>query len=135
MKESLQQRVFEWVSTTAQSIGEWTAREVPLFITEYLTWKFWENMIGIGMYVLGAIIAITVLYQFKKRILGKFMEYSREEGCEPEVFFGWFAIVGVHILAITMLCVNFPIDNIFTCVKIKIAPKVYLIEEASKLIK
>lgn len=39
------------------------------------------------------------------------------------------------IVALIAFCVNFPTQNILNCIQITVAPKVYLVSEAAKIIK
>jgi len=133
MNEQLQERVFSWVSQTAENIGEWTTKEVPLFINEYLLWKFWENAIGIGMYIAGFLICWGFWAILYKKLWGKFKE-SWEDNRD------WIPVVTIFggaalFVSFVVTLLAFPSENILTCLKIKVAPKIYLVEEAARIIK
>jgi hypothetical protein len=133
MNEDLQLKVYNWVSVTAEKIGDWTSKEVPAFITEFLTWRFWENMIGIFQYAGGMIIAIAALIT-----LIIFSKILLKEDPKCDSIFTFISIV-VPTIFIIFLGINtfaqFPTQNIKNCIQIKVAPKVYLIEEAIKIVK
>lgn len=135
MQQELQDKVYNWVASTAETIGDWTSKEVPLFITEFLTWRFWESMIGIFQYGGGLVIFIILLcgwYKFGHKAL---LTYQKEHPSDCADMIAY--IFGIIVLGIGLLCIfaNFPTENIKTCIQIKVAPKVYLVEEAIKLTK
>lgn len=127
MNEELQNKVFSWVSQTADKIGEWGEKEIPAFITEFLTWRLYDNLISIGLYLIAVIIALIVIF----KVLLPLIKWLVTIHYEELMGFPIAAIVALLSFAIFM----FPVSEIKDCVKIKVAPKVYLVEEAAKLIK
>lgn len=125
--EELQNKVFSWVSQTADKIGEWGEKEIPAFITEFLTWRLYDNLISIGLYLIAVIIALIVIF----KVLLPLIKWLVMTDYEELMGFPIAAIVALLSFAIFM----FPVSEIKDCVKIKVAPKVYLVEEAAKLIK
>lgn len=137
MNPDLQNRVFEWVSTAANAVGEWTAREVPLFIQEYLTWKFWENVLGVGAFLVGFVIFLGIWLAIRFTAY-KWADKGIKEGRDNDGEL--YALKWIPILVWTVICLltfaaQFPYQNAVNIVKIKVAPKVYLLEEAAKFIK
>tara|TARA_R110002074_G_scaffold51396_4_gene130057 strand:+ start:3089 stop:3496 length:408 start_codon:yes stop_codon:yes gene_type:complete len=135
MQQELQDKVYNWVADTAETIGDWTSKEVPLFITEFLTWRFWESMIGIIQYG-GGIVIFTILLCFWYKIAYKGLLKLHEKF--PKDCWNVIAhlmAVTTAAISITAIALNFPTENIKTCIQIKLAPKVYLVEEAIKLTK
>lgn len=127
MNEELQNKVFSWVSQTADKIGDWGSKEIPSFITEFLTWRFYENLISIGAYFALAILtAILIL-----KALIPLIKFIRTTAYEELMGFP----IALSVFLIVAIIFNFPVPEIKDCVKIKVAPKVYLVEEAAKLIK
>lgn len=130
MNQELQEKVFTWVQGAAEKIGDWTSKEVPLFIHEFLLWRFWENVIGIvqffGCCIIGLLMVITI-FKFLVKPLWK-------EGGDAQFGSIVIALVVTGIVG-PLFFTQFPTDNIKNCLQIKIAPKVYLIEEAIKLAK
>ena len=127
MNEELQNKVFSWVAETADKIGEWGGKEIPSFITEFLTWRFYENVISIAVYLLLIVVAAIVI----AKVLIPLIKFINSTSYEELIGFP----IAVIVLVSGALLVNFPVEEIKDCVKIKVAPKVYLIEEAAKLIK
>lgn len=127
MNEELQHKVFSWVSQTADKIGEWGEKEIPAFITEFLTWRLYDNLISIGLYLIAVIIALIVIF----KVLLPLIKWLVMTDYEELMGFPIAAIVALLSFTIFM----FPVSEIKDCVKIKVAPKVYLVEEAAKLIK
>ena len=127
MNEELQNKVFSWVAETADKIGEWGGKEIPSFITEFLTWRFYENVISIAVYLLLIVVAAIVI----AKVLIPLIKFIISTSYKELIGFP----IAVIVLVSGALIVNFPVEEIKDCVKIKVAPKVYLIEEAAKLIK
>lgn len=138
-KPELQERVFNWVSETANAIGEWTAREVPLFVQEYLQWKFWESAVGALQFVAGVIFFLILAlstYFFAYRPLRK---HIKEVGWKNVSDLAQVAAITLPILfgavGTASFFKNFPTKNVLTCVQIKVAPKVYLVETTAEFLK
>jgi hypothetical protein len=144
--KNLQERMINWLSEAAQNVTVWAGKEIPPFINEYLQWKFWENMVGIGVYILFLIVAIlgyVVIWKFGYKVVKSRIDSDKDFNGSPLGYcdrcdYGvvkWLCLLVWPIIFIIVACATFPRDNIFTCLKIKIAPKVYLIEEAVKIVK
>lgn len=133
MNEKLTEKVMLWVSTTAEQIGDFAAKEIPPFITEYLTWKFWENVLHIGLYGFAAVVFGLLLFGAYKVV--RWIWVRNFGGDDFVSYLSTIALIIVTIVYSVNLCINFPTQNLLDCVKIKIAPKVYLIEKAAELLK
>lgn len=132
MNEELQNKVFTWVSQTADKIGEWGGKEIPSFITEFLTWRFYENAINISLYGMFACLVLFILFKYLIPLAKKCYTEDNKYGMDD----GSIMLALMLSFTITLgMIVIFPLQEIKDCVKIKIAPKVYLVEEAAKLIK
>ncbi len=136
-KEELMTKVVEWTGETAEKIGDFAAKEIPPFIHEYLQWKFWENAIGVGFYLILIPIFIAAVIGLYKAIQTMWKKKKENPYSDWEVpatlltIFGGIGAIGLFIIGIS----NFPTDKILDCVQIKLAPKVYLIQQASEIIK
>jgi hypothetical protein len=134
-KIDLQTKVFEWMQSTADKVGEFATREIPPFITEYLHWKFFEASIPIVFYAIYAIILTILTFRYLiplwKWAIEKVRTCSMHNNNEFAVVIP--IVITIPLILITLLC--FPYSEIKDCVQIKIAPKVYLIEKASEIIK
>lgn len=136
-KEELLNKVVEWTGETAEKIGDFAAKEIPPFITEYLTWKFWENAIGVGFYLILIPIFIAVaigLYKAVQIMWKKKKENPHSDWEVPAVLSTIFGGMSALVLS-GMWILNFPTDKILDCVQIKLAPKVYLVEKAAEIYK
>lgn len=123
----LQTKVIEWLESAAQKIGEFASKEVPPFIHEYLQWKFFEACYHTTLPIIFLLISSYVL-----RIGIKLMKSEKDHGGFEIIPF-MLGITGTGLSLIAVFIVSF--TSIKTAVQIKIAPKVYLIERASELIK
>jgi hypothetical protein len=130
MDTKLQDQVLEWISSTAEKIGDFATTQIPPFINEYLTWKFTEALVTTS-YVGGLLTILFVIFCLHIKRLVKWAIESSEDTdgillLVPIVF---------TIVTVGIIIGNFPIGEIKTMIQIKVAPKVYLIESAAQLIK
>lgn len=132
VEADIQQKVFSWMENAANQIGDFASKEVPPFIHEYLAWKFAENMIPIIFYVLICVLILILAIKFSKSFFVKTFEMDREE--YGRTCFVAIPIV-VHFFIVFMLCVGFPYQSLLNVVQIKVAPKVYLVERATEILK
>lgn len=143
IKQDLTERVFNWVASASQSVGEWTAKEVPEFITEFLVWRFYENVFDTVFYIcmisfLGTLLG-TCLAKTIKHGGAKIAE-QKERGRNIDAFESSACIcycAGSVVLGVSFIFYFFgamPIDHIKDCIQIKVAPKVYLVEAAGDII-
>lgn len=136
-QQELLTKVGNWISETAQQIGDFAAKEIPPFITEYLTWKFWENVTYISVHFvagIGIILFTTIMWMLIKLMWKKHGETKFNNWNEGAISSTIFSIIAIGILTIFWI-IKFPLHNIMNCIQIKIAPKVYLVEKAAELYK
>lgn len=122
-------KAMEWLTDAANQIGDFAKEEIPPFINEFLTWRFIDTAIDAAwsmVYILPALIFF--IFYFKK--LWAWATKHTDETDGASTFAAFFATV----LACISILIAFPLDEIKTMVKIKAAPKVYLIEEAANII-
>jgi hypothetical protein len=97
--------------------------QIPIVLQEFLTWRFYECLIS-G--IISLIIVPLTIYYGKKFLCWMWKDNKNSiDGLEP-----LFAIVLLAIVVISGIGVCKVIDNAKDCVQIKVAPRVYLIEEA-----
>jgi hypothetical protein len=103
-------------------------KEVPLVVNEYLTWKFWESATNLIILGLSVIVYLGICFFLFKN---KNFEFF---GDDPLGFGGtMFLMICGALLLVVIPIVG--IKNAKDCLQLSIAPKVYLIERASELIK
>jgi len=128
--DKLQEQLLEYIKISVEKIGDFTANEIPPFVNEYITWKFYENLLPIGMYALVMLIISVVVY---KLIIPLYRWANTTSKLKDDgVYFVTPALATFVLLIITLFA--FPYNSIKNCIQIKVAPKVFLIEQASKLI-
>ena len=143
-QEELLSKVGNWITETAQQIGDFAAREIPPFINEYLTWKFWENAFYIfSHFMILAILIVIALIVWK---IAKYLKKKQNECLEKEHrsdasdyetgFYITSIILIIYVISsLSIWTAQFPTENVKNCIQIKIAPKVYLIERGAELYK
>jgi len=139
MNENLTDKVVEWVGQTAQQIGDFAAKEVPPFITEYLQWKFWESVANIGFYAFWlsiTLICITIVTKVFFYCSKKYDEGGEDRNSWEFIGQGCvFLDICLFIAFVLQFLLIFPKQDIVDCMKIKMAPKVYLVEKATEIYK
>jgi hypothetical protein len=130
MDTKLQDQVLEWISSTAEKIGDFATTQIPPFINEYLTWKFTEALVTTS-YVGGL---LTILFVTFCLYIKRLVKWAKESSYDTDGV-SWIVPSILTVVTIGIIIGNFPIDEIKTMIQIKVAPKVYLIESAAKIIK
>ena len=129
MDNNLQEKVIQWIESTASKIGDFATEQIPLFITEYLTWKFWEAAFSASLYLIVLAVAGVYLAYWKKIWAWTMKEFDVSDGIS-------LAPALLSAAALSLLIIfKFPYDEIKDMIQINIAPKIYLLEKASELIK
>jgi len=125
-------KVGDKIGDAAAQVGDFAVKEIPLVLKEYLTWHwvesfFWSIIIGGGIMAMG-------LTLFKKVIWNNFdKEWANSRGDMTELGVGvGFAIAGTIIL---MFIGCMTTAHNLDWVKISLAPRVYLIDQAATFMK
>lgn len=91
--------------------------EVPAFIQELLLWNFYESLVFL---VVGVLLLVAAGVLFYKPIKAKYFEDHHG----PMVIFGFmFFLIGTGMV----------ISNGLDMIKIKVAPRVFLLQEVKNL--
>ena len=117
--------LLNWVKITVQETTSFAKTQTPLYVNEYLEWFFVKNVITFVSILFFLILSILVVY------------YSR-----PNVDFDNFTpfkivifIIGVIFLIISsMATVTEAADAFSNAVKVKVAPRVVLVDAAKEVI-
>jgi len=130
MTNELETKLIGWLETSAQAIGDFASKEVPPFIHEYLHWKFLECFYTpCASFILCVIFLIITLLSASAHNNPK-GNYYKNEGVAGIVGFS----TAVSFIAFTTLTFS-TLWNVKEAIQIKVAPKVYLMEKATELIK
>jgi hypothetical protein len=131
--ESIDQFV-QWATETAQVKGpkvvDWLYTEVPEVVEQFLMWSFAESFIGFLACFFFIFVYPFIFYKVAKHFYIKF-EVNKEH---DESFF-WIptAFIGGVTILVTQLCSWDSIN--LNWLKVWLAPKVYLLETFSNVIK
>jgi hypothetical protein len=129
MQNELQNKVAQWIESSAQAIGDFAVKEIPPLIHEYLQWKFVETLSKGGICFTLVCIISFFLYKGIRKVGNWFTSKECDHGV---IFLGFGVIIG--LVANIQLFV-YSCTNLLESLQIKLAPKVYLIEKAAELIK
>jgi hypothetical protein len=116
----------QWLKDSVNATGEFITRETPLFIQEYLTWCFWQAAITAVLTLLVALFLVGVLgcVWWSGRKWGEMDRYMSRVVA---------VVICVPIIASMLVCGVY--QNGMTALKIKMAPRLVLVEKAAELVK
>jgi hypothetical protein len=129
--EELSQQVFDYFTETVAKIGDFAAKEVPPFITEYLNWQFFNAAINVTLWIVPFLLFIGFLCVNLKA--GNWA-HKKLTGEAVYPVISLLVSIGVSIGFLLSFFAK-TVDDIKDMVQIKIAPKVYLIEKAAEIVK
>jgi EamA domain-containing membrane protein RarD len=129
LQNDLQTKVWQWIESSAQAIGDFAAKEIPPFIHEYLQWKFYEATFDASFRMIFVLVGFVTLC-----CLGKIIAWAKKYANHSDGL-SYIAPILSAFIAVILVLVPFPRDQIKDMVQIKVAPKVYLIEKAAEIIK
>lgn len=111
-----------WLDTAAKTSSSFISEQTPLFITEYLNYNFWVSFIWFCVAVVVLIGAITASIIFF--VKGKKDRWYNENN-----------VVGFWICCLIALFMFAPLSFNSDWIKIKLAPRVYIVEHIKELIR
>jgi hypothetical protein len=129
--QELSQQVFDYFTETVAKIGDFAAKEVPPFITEYLNWQFVNAAINVSFWIVPFLLFIGFLCVNLKK--GNWA-HKKLNGESVYPIISLLISIGVSIAFFVSFFAK-AVDDIKDMVQIKIAPKVYLIEKAAEIVK
>jgi hypothetical protein len=124
------EKVIQWIEQAASKISDFAVEHIPPFIQEYLTWKFWEAAVYTGCHLIPVISAL-ILYVFH---IKKLWNWSCEQADYTDGL-SRLVPIGLTVILAAVTIGTFPIQHIMDMIQIAIAPKVYILEQASQLVK
>jgi hypothetical protein len=124
------EKVIQWIEQAASKISDFAVEHIPPFIQEYLTWKFWEA----AVYTCCYFVPIILMWVFYSVIIKKIWSWCKEQSNFTDGFSRLIPIVLTAVFLVITIC-GFPIEHIMNMIQISLAPKVYILEQASQLVK
>lgn len=108
---------------------DFAVAETPIVINEYLQWGFYSNVAAIAFILFLVIVSVVSTFL----LIRKYKDPNFDEDSFIAVAWTITSIVAV----IASLIISFAIIPVSTmnCIKIKVAPRVYLIEKAMEMSK
>ena len=127
LNETLQDKaskILEFLDTSATKATDFASTNIPLYIQELLRWKFWENAIW-------ALLAISIIASFIL-VAKKYFKIHKEcSEAEDVIHISYLIISGT--VSVPMLFEL--IKDISQMIEICVAPRVWLVEYASTILK
>lgn len=120
--------LIDWLDSAAKGTGNFLSEQPPMVISEYLTYNFWMSLatfILCGLIFLVMVITGGVILKKKPFFT---VDYRGGRDYFPTHMTG-AAILSLSIIPFGSSC------NTLDWFKIKVAPRVYVIEKAAELVK
>lgn len=115
---------FEASKASLGKAATFAYEQAPLLVQEFLTWKILDNIFGIVL----AIFAIIGLCYFAKKMQAEIPKINTDEDAVAYVF----GVIAPIIVSVLLFCLT--VSYVKDICKIKMAPRVYLVEWASQQI-
>lgn len=128
MDEDVKQRLLKMLDALEDSVSngaDWTAEQAPLVVQEYLNWTFWNEMFCAGVCLLILVLSAAGAAYVLKRVLRVSSDKDKASSF-------------TMILCVYCIFATFPFaigtKSVHTAVKVKLAPRVVVLEKVQKLI-
>lgn len=115
MKDQIANKVLQYL----ESAELFAKTEIPIYVNEFLTYYFFENLIYAVLLFILSLLIVFGIYKFYKH------EFEDEEEGAKVIF----AIV---FLLFALIPFGFSVGKTTKCIKIKVAPRVFLVDEFRK---
>lgn len=127
MKNEIENKVIAWIESAAPNIERFIADEIPPFIKEYLHWQFIECFYFPIFLLLITLIFVMISFKANRAYNNKkqFFEMDAEFISYISAIFGMVS----SLMFFIALAANVP-----QMIKIKCAPRVYLVEKIEKVL-
>lgn len=120
--------LIQWVKAQGENAGAFVSREAPLLIQEILTW-------GMVNAVMSTLLSVA-LAVFSARLCRKAHRYmTANSRCLDNEEQALFVISCIVLGGVSLVFVISAICNLWECVYIMVAPRLYLLDTLSNLIK
>jgi hypothetical protein len=116
-------KILNFVEQTATKAGDFVVEQTPLFVQELLAWNFTIDLIWFVIGVVSLLIIPLVLFLAVKA--------TKTDPVNSENYFGVAAVISAVCLSVGIPLATTNLDWI----KIKIAPRVWLVEYTKDFIK
>jgi hypothetical protein len=116
----------QWLQSTGQSLVDFTGEQAPLYCQEVLNWTFYSNMITV---IIGIIWIIGSLFLIKPCIKAWNFEYGHgDKGPVISVSTALALVIAFCFIPITIM-------SVVDMVKVKVAPRMVLVEHFQQKLK
>lgn len=126
LENEIQQRITRYldaIESSAQGAGEFVFEQTPMLAQEYLAWSFWCAVITSVTLLVAGCIVIAVSYVFVRRTLASSKSFEEY----PEVMLVVFPVM------LSIVAIGLSIESASRAVKVKVAPRVVLMEKVLEL--
>lgn len=114
-----------------QRSGDFVAEQAPLVVQEFLLWRFTQATLWASIELV--VFAVCVWY-CRRYIKPAMVELDKPTRDQSDLVIGRGVIGGIAAIITGFICFVAAMFNVVEAVQIKLAPRVYMLEELSKYI-
>jgi hypothetical protein len=136
--DSVQQKamsILDWLEQSVKTTADFTAEQIPLFIQELLVYNFWYSLIHFVFGVIGIVFAILMIKQI---VFNDYLDIKEHEKDKRGYSKDSAVVKRILFVAMTVVFViggSVKTMNNTEWFKIKVAPRVYLMEYVTTQLK
>lgn len=109
----MNEQLTNWLIEQTKNITNWTSVEIPAFVQEYLAWNFYNGILNSSLIFIIFSICIYLTIKLKKK-------------CQEEQDFLPFVVMMIVPIFLSFV---FFVCEVKEVIKIKVAPKAYLMDK------
>ena len=110
----MQEKIKKYVDSFLEGTGVFDNKEIPIYINEYLEFEFYDNIVSFLLYLI--LTFVSCFFSVKM------FKLARKEDVS-------FYVPGIVLVITTIFFIFNSIDRGRSFIKIKTAPRVYLVDE------
>lgn len=123
-----------WIKTTATATQGFVTEQTPLYIREFLSWYFWEAVFYVSICAALLVVTLGVALWAAK----KYTKLRAEEIERGNIYNGsseGYQIASAVALVVSGILLAPIFVNAHDALKVKVAPRVVIVEEIAKKLK
>jgi hypothetical protein len=133
MNEQVMKALTDMLTLSAEALksgAQMAQQELPIVVKEYLAWGMAEAITWATIGMIIVLLCALIGWKSRKHFVAKNATSSSGHYYDGDIVACWFAQSGVSLIGIVMVIVNGR-----TIIQIAVAPRVYLIEQISAMVK
>jgi hypothetical protein len=128
MNGQIANKLIQYMSSTETFLST----QIPDFAQQYLQWCFYSDLIQMFIFVLATILGWAFVIKLLPKIIKNCEKHDSFYSVDGAILMTISCVICAAFTIITLICI--PI-NTMDLIEIKVAPKVYLVENLAKHLK